>query len=85
MKVSDFPCGKKVAIQSLGSWPAAGHYYERDQIKAVVAAWHAGRPLLVKGEPGVGKSQLASAVAQVLGWQFICINIQPRTEYQDLL
>ena len=85
MKFKNFPSGKSKSLKSLGSWPAAGHYYDPEQIKAVVAAWHAGRPLLVRGEPGVGKSQLASAVAQELGWQFISVSIQPRTEYQDLL
>ncbi|NOZ53455.1 MAG: MoxR family ATPase [Gammaproteobacteria bacterium] len=85
MRITDFPCGKCEKLASLGSWPASGHYYAPEHIKAVVAAWHARRPLLVRGEPGVGKSQLASAVAQTLGWQFISITIQPRTEYQDLL
>jgi MoxR-like ATPase len=85
MKLTDFPCGQTRKLERLGSWPPAGHYYELEHIKAVVAAWHAGRPLLVRGEPGVGKSQLANAVAQALGWQFISVSIQPRTEYQDLL
>ncbi len=85
MNLKDFPCEKYKKLRSLGSWPAAGHYYDPEQVKAVVAAWHAGRPLLVRGEPGVGKSQLASAVAQALDWQFISVSIQPLTEYQDLL
>lgn len=85
MRLQDFPCGDYKPLKSLGSWPVAGHYYDPEQIKAVVAAWHAGRPLLVRGEAGVGKSQLASAVAQALGWQFISVSIQPRTEYQDPL
>jgi len=85
MNLKSFPCGKEKKLIKLGTWPAAGHYYDPGQIKAVVAAWHAGRPLLVRGKPGVGKSQLASAVAQALGWQFISVSIQPRTEYQDLL
>ncbi len=84
MHINDFPT-KAIELKPLGSWPAAAHYFDPDHIKAVVAAWHAGRPLLVKGEPGTGKSQLANAVARVLKWQFISIGIQPRTEYQDLL
>ena len=85
MKLSNFPINTDKKLETLGSWSACGHYYHPEHIKAVVAAWHAKRPLLVKGEPGVGKSQLASAVAQALGWQFISVAIQPRTEYQDLL
>lgn len=76
---------EQIHLDSIGSWPEAAHVFELEHMKAVVAAWHAGRPLLVKGEAGVGKSQLARAVAQTLGWQFIDVAIQPRTEYQDLL
>ncbi len=86
MHLNDFTqSNQKIHLNSIGSWPDAAHIFDEEHMKAVVAAWHAGRPLLVKGEAGVGKSQLARAVAQKKGWQFIDVAIQPRTEYQDLL
>lgn len=85
MKLQDFPHNSTIPLPARGSWPEAHHYFEPDHLKAVVAAWHAGRPLLIKGKPGVGKSQLARAVAEHLDMQFISLVIQPRSEYQDLL
>jgi MoxR-like ATPase len=40
---------------------------------------------LVRGEPGVGKSQLARAAAFLLERPFLAAVIQPDSEYQDLL
>ncbi|HFE48807.1 MAG TPA: AAA family ATPase [Chromatiaceae bacterium] len=85
MKLQDFPLGQTLKLEARGSWPEAYHYFEPDHMKAVVAAWHAGRPLLIRGKPGVGKSQLARAVAECRKMQFISVVVQPRTEYQDLL
>ena len=50
--------------------PEAVHKFERDQIRAINAALAAGRPLLVRGEPGIGKSQLARAAAGGVGVGF---------------
>ncbi|MBB4268003.1 MoxR-like ATPase [Roseospira visakhapatnamensis] len=49
------------------------------------AALAAGRPLLVRGEPGTGKSQLARAAAKQLGRAFIPHVIDSHTESRDLL
>ncbi len=65
--------------------PAVVHQFERDQIRAVNAALAAGRPLLVRGEPGIGKSQLARAVAGELKRAFISQVVDSRTESRDLL
>ena len=43
------------------------HLMGPDEIHAINAAIAAGRPLLVRGEPGTGKSQLARAAAKQLG------------------
>jgi MoxR-like ATPase len=40
------------------------HVLDRTSQLAINAALAAGRPLLVRGEPGVGKSQLALAAAR---------------------
>ena len=67
------------------SWPASVHQFDDDSIWAVNAALGAGRPLLVRGEPGIGKSQLARAVADVLGVPFLYHVIDARCECDDLL
>ncbi|WP_130470729.1 AAA family ATPase [Candidatus Magnetaquicoccus inordinatus] len=61
------------------------HLLDREQILAVNAAMIAGRPLLVRGEPGTGKSQLARAAAKLLGRAFIKHVIDARSESRDLL
>ena len=55
---------------------------ERDAINAAIAI---GRPLLVRGEPGIGKSQLAKAAAFELGRVFIPFVADAHTESRDLL
>lgn len=42
------------------------------------------RPLLVRGEPGCGKTQLARAAAQVLGMPLATLVVNERTETEDL-
>ena len=52
---------------------------------AVKAALAAGRPLLVRGEPGVGKTQLAAAAAKALGRPLVAFTVDSRCESRDLL
>lgn len=61
------------------------HLFEDRERHAINAALAAGRPLLVRGEPGVGKSQLAVAAAVGLGRRFVSRVIDARTESEDLL
>ena len=46
---------------AVGGPPEQVHVFEAEDILAIQAARAARRPLLVRGEPGVGKSQLARA------------------------
>lgn len=65
--------------------PERCHVFDVNSIRAVNAALAAGRPLLVLGEPGVGKSQLARAVANKLERVFVSAVIDSQTESRDLL
>ncbi len=60
------------------------HVFDKESIMAINAAMAAGRPLLVKGEPGTGKSQLARAAAVVLKRRFVSLTLDARTEVGDL-
>ncbi|HIJ85540.1 MAG: MoxR family ATPase [Magnetococcales bacterium] len=55
------------------------------EINALNAAMAAGRPLLVRGEPGVGKSQLARAAAKLMGRVFVQHVIDSHSESRDLM
>ena len=41
------------------------------------------KPLLIKGEPGTGKTQLAQAISEALGKELIIWNIKSTTKAQD--
>jgi MoxR-like ATPase len=63
----------------------AVHIFDADSIHAVNTALASRRPLLVKGEPGVGKSQLARAAAKELQRAFYPFAVDIQTEARDLL
>lgn len=65
--------------------PERVHKFDELSIGAVNAAIAAQRPLLVRGEPGVGKTQLAEAVAEELQRAFSSYTVDSRTESRDLL
>lgn len=67
------------------SWPETKHQFDQESIWAVRAALVSGRPLLIRGEPGIGKSQLARAIANVLKVPFLYHVIDERSERDDLL
>jgi MoxR-like ATPase len=69
-----------------GSDGESGSYEYSDQIElAINVALAAGRPLLVRGKPGTGKSSLASSVASLLNWRFYATTVSSRTTARDLL
>jgi MoxR-like ATPase len=77
--------GQVLRLPASGAWPEVPHKLDADSAHAIIAAAAAGRPLLVRGEPGVGKSQLARAAAHLLGRPFLAFVVQPDSEYQELL
>lgn len=54
-----------------------------DLLTTVNIAMALQKPLLVKGEPGTGKTKLAEAVAHALGKKLIIWNIKSTTKAQD--
>ncbi|WP_372366323.1 AAA family ATPase [Candidatus Uabimicrobium sp. HlEnr_7] len=75
----------QVNLPKLGAWPESIHQFDEDSIWAINAALTSGRPLLIRGEPGTGKSQLARAAAQILGRAFISEVVYAHSECRDLL
>ncbi|MBZ5626525.1 MAG: AAA family ATPase [Acidobacteriia bacterium] len=61
-------------------------YVYEDEIKlAVRVALATGRPLLLLGAPGSGKSSLAAFVARTMNWNYFEQVVTSRTKAQDLL
>lgn len=61
------------------------YVFEPEAKDALNAALAINRPLLIKGEPGVGKSQLAKAAAMALERTYIPFVVNANTEANDLL
>ncbi|WP_273702955.1 MoxR family ATPase, partial [Candidatus Accumulibacter vicinus] len=70
------------AIESLDN--GAFHQWSQNEIDALHLALACERPLLVRGEPGTGKTQLARAAAVALRWHLHPVTVSPRFEASDL-
>ena len=75
---------KKYTLPAYGTWKPSVHVFDERTTNALTAAWLSERPLLVRGDPGTGKSQLARAAAVALGWQLVSEVVSAHTEIQDL-
>jgi len=60
-------------------WPKAEHRFTKASLWALDMATETGRPLLIRGEPGIGKSQIARAAAAVLKVPFLSFVVNERT------
>ena len=69
---------QKKLFQSTGTYIAG-----TGLIESVNVAVALEKPLLIKGEPGTGKTVLAQAVAEALGMDLIVWNIKSTTRAQD--
>lgn len=85
MNFLEIKANEPVVLEMSGDRPEQVHLFDKDSIDAVNAALAARRPLLIRGEPGVGKSQLARAVAKVLKRAFIAYVVDAQAEARDLL
>lgn len=74
-----------LTLPAMASWPETQHVYGPGDMDALMAAELAGRPLLVRGDPGVGKSQLAHAAAVSTQRLFLPFVVDSRTEATDLM
>ncbi len=72
-------------LAALGSQPELTHMFEIEHINAINTAIACRRPLLLTGESGVGKSQLARAAAAALKRPYIRHTVDAHTEVHDLL
>lgn len=61
------------------------HHWSEAEIDALTLAHAARRPLLVRGEPGIGKTQIARAIAVHWDWMLHAVTIHPRYEPQHLI
>jgi len=76
---------KQIPIPKQNGREAFNYILDDKQLWALRAALATGRPLLITGEPGVGKTQLALAAAEYLKWNYYYEPISARTEAENLL
>ena len=73
--------------EALGSHAAAAQHYQPDPdlVAAINVALAVGAPLLVTGEPGTGKTQVAHYLAWYFGVELFPLYVRSTTTAEDLL
>ena len=84
-KLDELGSKGELPLPAYGSWSASVHQFDKDSINVLKTALAARRPVLLRGEPGTGKSQLAHAAAVALNRLFVYEVLNSHTEGQDLL
>jgi MoxR-like ATPase len=75
----------KITLRLNGCGRVIEHLFEEAHVNAINTALACSRPLLLTGEPGIGKTQLAQAAAAALGRAFVRHTVDAKTEARDLL
>lgn len=81
----DIDCSRPVTLVTRPGVPEQVHLFDEQSVLAINASLTAERPLLVRGEPGMGKTQLAAAAAHVLDRPLVSFVVDSRTESRNLL
>ena len=67
-----------------GRWEGTGNYIASDALERIVnVAVSLERPLLIKGEPGTGKTLLAHSIAEGLGLKLFTWHVKSTTKARD--
>jgi MoxR-like ATPase len=70
--------------ETIVNWSGSADYIASDKLQRIVnVAVQLQRPLLIKGEPGTGKTLLASSIAKGLGMELLTWNIKSTTKAKD--
>ena len=77
--------GNRHPLPPMAGLAASHHVFEQTVVDAIITAKTIQRPLLIKGEPGLGKSQIAHAIAACMEWNLISLVVHHKTQPTDLL
>ena len=77
--------GAVTRLEPSDGLPQSVHVWSKPEALAINAALATGKALLLRGEPGTGKTQLGRAAAVELGRTFAYQAVDSRTETRDLL
>ena len=71
-------------MSDLSTFTGTSHYIASPELmQAVNVAMELEKPLLIKGEPGTGKTMLADAIGEATGKKLFIWNIKSTTKAQD--
>ncbi len=84
-KVLSLTDKEPIKLTKMQGWPSGHYKLSPDHVGAIQAAYFSKRPLLVRGGPGLGKSQLAQTVASILDWGLISTVVHYNTTMDELL